>query len=119
MADSDITVSRLAVSSGIGHNLATWSVSDPHVRELEYLSLAAVELWAASSNDRSLASKIDEGRDKGAHLALAQGQTFYYWIRPRNKAGFYGDWYPSSATGGVVGTTQADGSAWTDFSATA
>jgi hypothetical protein len=44
-----------------------------------------------------------------------QGQTFFYWIRPRNKSGRYGDWYPAGATSGVAGTTQADETAWTNY----
>lgn len=69
MADSDITVSELALSSGIGHNLAKWSFTDPNIKGLQYLSLDAVELHAAPSNNRALATKIHEGRDKGVHLA--------------------------------------------------
>ena len=120
MADSNITVSNLAASSGIGHILLNWSFDDPNARGIEQCRLDAVELWAATTNDRGpddalLATKIDEGRDKAAHMALTQGAIFYYWIRPRNKARFYGEWYPLSPTGGVVGTTQADGGAWTPF----
>jgi hypothetical protein len=119
MADSNITVSALSIAPGIGHNLAQWSFSDPNEKGLSYLQLAAVELWAASSNNRSLATKAGEARDNVAHLGLGLSQTWYYWIRARNKSGLYGDWYPEGATSGVQGTTASfDDAGWQNYTPT-
>jgi len=60
MADSNITVSGLEVSPSVEHINAKWSFKDPNEKGLPYLELDAVELWAASSNDRSLATKVGQ-----------------------------------------------------------
>ncbi len=104
MPDSDITCADLAITPGIGHNLARWTVTDPNDNGLFSLRLAAVELWAATTNDRSLATKITgEGRDNLPHMALLEGASYYYWVKARNNSGYYGDWFPSGATSGVEG----------------
>lgn len=118
MADSNITVSGLTVSSGIGHNFAQWTFTDPHSDDLLSLSLDAVELWASETNDRTAASKIGEGRDSAGHFALTAGDTWYYWIKPRNRSGFYGDWHPSGTSDGVEATVFSDNSAWEDYTPT-
>jgi len=110
MADSNITVDSLTIASGFDYNIAKWTFTDPNANGIEQCRLNAVELLAAETNDRGpddalLAVKVDEGRDKAAHMALVRGVTRYYWVRPRNNAGFYGDWYPSSPTEGVQATT--------------
>lgn len=103
MADSSITVSALTASPGIGHVALQWSFSDPHTPGgLPQLQLAAVELWASTTNDRdATAAKVAEGRDNALHPALTEGATWYYWIKARDNAGQYGDWYPAGATAGV------------------
>lgn len=104
MPDSNITCAGLTLTPGIGHNLANWTFTDPNANGLNSLSLGTVELHAATANDRSLATKVAEGRDSAPHMSLIEGATYYYWVRARNKAGFYGDWHPSGETSGVVGT---------------
>lgn len=99
MADSDITVSGLALQSGSGFNLARWLVSDPNVDGPGYNELAAVELWAASANNRDVALKVDEGRNAGVHYGIVETDFYWYWIRPRNRGGLYGDWFPNSIAG--------------------
>lgn len=101
MGTSDITVTVLTATPGIGHSLLKFTVVDPRDGALPAIALDAVEVHAATTNDRSLATKIDEGKDKAAHMALPEGQTRYYWARARNRSGNYGDWYPSGATSGV------------------
>lgn len=118
MPDSDITVSGLTISPGIGHNLARWTVSDPNADGLPYRKLDRVELWASETNDRDSTDliKVSEGQDSAPHMGLVEGQTFYYWIKARDQEGSYGDWYPSGSTSGVeaealvsTGTTAAGG----------
>jgi hypothetical protein len=78
VADSNITVSGLTIGAGIDYNIAKWSFLDAHANGgLDYLKLAAVELWAAASNDRSLATKVNEGLDQAPDMAIGQGTTRY------------------------------------------
>lgn len=104
MADSNITASALAATAAIGHINLTWAYSDPNADGLPYLKLDAIEVWAASSNNRSGASKVGEGLTFFGHTVTA-GATRFYWIKARNASGNYGDWYPLSATAGVSATS--------------
>lgn len=101
---SNITVSALALTPGIGHIAANWSFSDPNANGLPYRKLAAVELHASASNDRTLASKVAEGRDGAMHMGIVEGATYYYWIKARDVEGSYGDWFPSGSTSGIQAT---------------
>lgn|SRR3990167_4173818 len=98
---SDITVSGLVITPGLGQVFAEWIYDDPNVGGLSYYQLEAVELWAATSNDRSLATKVEEGLVSAIHL-VSDGLARWYWIRARDRAGSYGAWHPSSVTGGVA-----------------
>lgn len=65
----------------------------------------STEIHAASSNDRSGAALVWEGKSSSAlHLLGGSAITRYYWAR-NQKAGVYSAWYPSSETGGVSGTS--------------
>lgn len=106
MADSNITASSLAATAGTGSVSVQWAVTNPNEGGLQYLDLALVEVWASASNNRSLGSKIGEaakGQNTFVHT-LEGGTLRYYWVRPKNTSGSYGDWYPLSATAGVSGT---------------
>jgi hypothetical protein len=107
MADSDITVNGLATSGGISTISLIWNPpNDPHQNGGHpYLQLNAVEIYAASSNNRGSASKIGE-QSIGTgfvHSGLSRAAQRWYWIRPRNNSLKYGDWHPLSATAGVSG----------------
>lgn len=99
---SNITVSGLVVTPGLGQIFLAWSYNDPNSpKGLTYLQLDRVEIWAATSNDRSLATKLSvEGFTSAIHL-VSDGLDRFYWIRARDRSGQYGDWYPSSPTAGV------------------
>lgn len=106
MADSDIVASGLAASEGIGSVALQWSISNPHELGLAYLDLALVEVWASASNNRAaatLAGEAASGQNTFVHT-LEGGTTRYYWVRPKNAAGYYGDWHPLSGSAGVSGT---------------
>ena len=109
---SNITVSGLVVAPGIQSNFAQWEVSDPNINGLPYLKFAAAELWAATSNDRSTATKVAEGVTSAAYVYTGLAKR-YHWVRARDVEGSTGDWYPSSSTAGIV----ADG-VWQNFSPT-
>lgn len=112
MADSDITVDSLTLTPGFGQNFAKWTFTDPNANGLDYLKLGAVELWAATANDRADASfaKVAEAVNDTYHVT-DDGVARWYWAKPRNKAGRYGEWHPVSATGGaaVAATSVIDG----------
>lgn len=101
---SNITVSGLTATPGIGHIALQWSYTDSNATGLPYRQLDVVEVHAHTSNDRSGASKVAEGRNNALHMALVEGVTYYYWIKARDKEGEYGDWHPSGATSGVLQT---------------
>lgn len=105
MADSNITCSGLTATSGVGQVALQWSTLLPSEVALPYLALGAVEVWAASSNDRGAAAKIGE-TNSGlfVHAGLSGGAQRWYWVRPRNASGAYGDWFPFAATNGVAAT---------------
>lgn len=104
MADSNITVSDLAAVAGIGIIELSWTVTNPNIGGLYYLDLRVVEVWASATNNRAAATKVREGDTVASHV-LTGGLTRYYWVRAKNNSGSYGDWYPSSATGGVAATS--------------
>jgi len=106
MADSNITASGLAATSGTGSVSLQWAITNPNDGGLAYLDLALVEVWASATNNRSaatLAGSAAKGQNTFVHT-LEGGTTRYYWVRPKNAAGYYGDWHPLSASAGVSGT---------------
>ncbi len=110
MADSDITVDGLAATSGATQIALTWNPqSDPYTPgSLPYLQFDQMEIWVATSNSRGSATQLGEtNANSFVHTGLTAGVTRYYWIRPRNRSGLYGDWHPLSASAGVNATTVA------------
>lgn len=107
MADSNITVTGLVAAGGISQVTLNWQPpTDPHSPGgLPYLQLDAIEIHAASSNNRASATKIGEQSigTNFVHSGLSRAVQRWYWLRPRNRAGKFGEWHPVSATGGVVG----------------
>lgn len=101
MADSDITVSGLEIVTGFNQNFAFWTNDDPYRTGLTHIGLDAVEVWSASTNDRSASDFAYVA--EGLQHAFFQSQvgTYYYWIKPRNVLGSYGEWYPVSPTAGI------------------
>lgn len=111
MPDSDITVDGLVVTGGAGQISLTWnSPVDEHTSRggLPYLQLAAIEIWASRANNRDLPSPIMLGEQPNAntfvHAPVGRGETWYYWLRPRDRSRQYGEWHPISPTSGVKGT---------------
>ncbi len=108
MADSDITVGGLSAVGGVGQVALTWDQPiDPHSPGgLPYLQKGAVEVWAATSNNRASATLLNEvgNANSFVNAGLSRGAQRWYWIRPRNVAGSYGEWHPVAENNGVLGT---------------
>src|SRR5690606_13186329 len=77
---------------------------------LPYLQLAVFEVWSATSNNRSLATKVGDATDLSfTHQGLLIGVPRYYWVRAKDSSGQYSDFEPLSATSGVAGTPTSTG----------
>lgn len=103
MADSNITVSGLMVMLGSGQNQLAWnSPIDPNANGLPYLRFAATEIWKSNSNDRNAAQYVGETSGTAfVHMGVPIGSRFFYWIKPRDQLGLYGEWFPVSGSGGI------------------
>ncbi|MEA1651845.1 phage tail protein [Nitrospirillum sp. BR 11164] len=67
--------------------------------------LAAIEIWASTTNDRAAAVKVASVMSTAfTHTGLPASQTRYYWVRAVDTSGNIGPWFPSSGTAGVSGT---------------
>lgn len=73
--------------------------------------LSYTEIWYSQTNDRTAATlltMLPYPRSDFTLTGLKSGQKFYFWARLVDKNGLAGDYYPASATGGVVGTSSTD-----------
>jgi hypothetical protein len=95
-ADEDVPApTNLAAASTRTGALVTW-VSPPAYRH------DAVQLWRATTNDRTGAVLIFEG--KASYYfdeSLAALITRYYWVRALKGVGGFSAWQPTGATSGV------------------
>jgi len=104
MADSAIAVSALIATGGVGLITLRWATTAGSC--LGYMALDKFEVWASATNNRGAATKIGEdGSVSFVHAGLAMPTTRYYWVRARDLSGNLGDFFPLSATAGIVGTT--------------
>ncbi|MBC7136055.1 MAG: hypothetical protein H5U25_10530 [Oceanibaculum nanhaiense] len=97
---SPITVSDLTATGGVGQVLLAWSNGPDQC--LSYRRRAAVEIWAAASNNRAGAAKVGESASN-LFVHNASRATRYYWARVRDASGYFGPWFPVSDTAGVSG----------------
>ena len=104
MADSGITLSGLTATGGVGQIALGWSVSESSC--LPYLRLDKVEIWEATANNRDTAVKVGEVfGTQFVRTGLSRSTSRRYWVRARDASGNLGDWFPASATAGILGTT--------------
>lgn len=68
-----------------------------------------IEYYAAVTNDRTGATLANRSRATTFNHGFSAATTRYYWARTRLE-GRVSEWYPSSVTGGVVGTSADAGS---------
>jgi len=73
--------------------------------------LAVVEVWASQRNDRSTATLVGtpvaaRGQPQSwTHDGLGSAETWYYWLRTRDRTGNVGQFRPLNQFGGVSATT--------------
>jgi len=94
-----------SVSGGIGLSWVNPSDAD----------LLNVEVWEATTNDRSLASRIFQLSSDGVLIPKANGTIRYYWVRAVDTSGNVSTWEPAGATSGVQGTSGSASAAITTF----
>jgi len=67
--------------------------------------IAGIEIWEASSDDRTGASKVaDAAGNFFTRTGLTPAAVRYYWIRAVDTSGNLSGWHPTSSTAGVAGT---------------
>jgi hypothetical protein len=103
---STITVSSLQATAGFGQNFLSWNYSNPGAG-VTGMHLDAIEVWAATANDLTVASKVDERKASQFVHVFDDGAQRWYWARARNIFGDFGAWYPTSPTGGVTADATA------------
>ena len=105
MANSNIVVTDLAATGGVGQIVLAWDWDDPSdFKSLPYMQLAVFEVWAASSNNLGSASKVGETRSSQySHAGLSASVTRYYWVRARDVSGNHGEFSSvASATSSTI-----------------
>lgn len=107
MADSNITITNLVATPGVGQNLIAVTTAGGGLSDcLSYLTLQKVEIWASATNNRGAAALIGTTSTSTLpHGGLAASTTRYYWARAVDQSNLLGEWYPLSATAGVMATT--------------
>lgn len=94
-ADADVDASFLG-------NTISWAA-------LPDAKYSVVEVYAATSNDRTGAILVGEVRGTVFNHALPSGGTRFYWVRARNTIGERSGFNPSSSTGGLSASTSGGG----------
>jgi hypothetical protein len=103
---SDIIITSATITRTVKGNAFSFIVSDPWaISGLERYKLKTVEVWAATTNDRTLATKVVEGLSDVIHSGVPEEETRYYWFRARNNLDSPGPYYPVSSTGGLPSTS--------------
>lgn len=100
--ENDRPTSPTGLSTTPGINKVTVRVT---VDEL--LPGERIEIYAASTNDRSLATRVAYGTVAQYDHELATGLTRYYWSRKRriqDGVDAFSEWLPVSSTGGASGS---------------
>lgn len=100
-----VTVDSLTATPGLQSVKLAFEVTDPHARGLPRLSKDVVQIVSNLDNNRDYATEVGAVEDlEFNHNNLAEEVTRYYWARGKDKSGAFGDWFPSSPTGGVAAT---------------
>ena len=105
-ATSPKAAMTLTAVGGFFENVLSWTY------QTTGFDVAAVEVWASLNvNNRALAeliAKVTEPASTISHTRLDINDQYYYWIRLVDGNGSYSDWYPESATNGVLCAPSTD-----------
>jgi hypothetical protein len=102
----DATAPDWLVAVGLNNSIQLYwdEVQDP--------SFSSVNIFMASTNDRATSTLVDKTSTRAYTVNnLPSNETRYFWIRSEDIYGTLSAFEPSSPTGGVSATTQADSSA--------
>lgn len=108
LLDAPEAATSLSASSEIFGISLSWGMPDAAG------ILAYTEVWYSTVNDRSQASlltMLPYPQSDYTLTGLKSAQSFYFWVRLVDKNGLAGEYYPASATAGVLGTSSADATA--------
>lgn len=89
-APANFVIARPFATAGLSSITLSW-VNPP----ASLYSLAAVEIWRNTANDRNSATHIGDAAYPATTYVdggLQSGHTYYYWLRPRDVAGNPGLW---------------------------
>lgn len=95
-----LLVTSLTATPGLGQVILAYTCAVPG-------DVAAVEIWASKTNDRSAAAHYGDcpSPTSFTHVISPQAGSFFYWVRAKDALGSnIGDWYPASSTAGVQAT---------------
>jgi hypothetical protein len=101
------TVKTLIGSQFVGGVALNWTLPDD--RDVDY-----VEIVRAQSNDRNNITVVGKSYST-VFQDIADSGTYYYWVRCVNTSGVKGNYYPTSATGGLQVATYLGSSLGTSF----
>lgn len=90
-------ISSISTASVVGAISVTVNAPPPEQWDV-------IEYYAAATNDRSGATLANRSRATSFNHTFASATTRYYWTRTRLN-GVVSDWFPSSSTAGVLGTS--------------
>lgn len=100
----------LTATAGLFNVRLTWTFGDSRT------DIRGVEIWFASTNDRSGATRLalePYPALEYTHPGLAPGAGGYYWSRTVDTFGNVSAWYPSGATSGLYAVSSTDPTALT------
>lgn len=90
----------LSATGGLGQNALAWNWPIG-------VDVSAVEVFSATTNDRTFASRIATVAGGSFNDSIPLGGTRYYWVRSLGVDLRVSSWYPVSSTAGVSGTASA------------
>lgn len=100
----------LVANTAVNGILCEWvepKTGSPQVPDTAYVDY--YELWGSDTNNRAAADLLTRTTGFSYLHWLTSGTNKYYWVRSRSNFGYSSDFYPASATGGVLGTAGEEG----------
>jgi hypothetical protein len=87
---------------------------------LTYLQVGSYQIWAATSNNRAVATQVGTSTVPfWAHTAATPGTTYWYWAKTVDNSGAVGDFYPALTTSTATATAKTSAGLTISMSASA